>query len=459
MFHKIFPHFHYLITIARLFCSMSTFLVSTLQLMQMSDTALLIRLGIFLLILVLIDVYVFQGIRTLTTDIENVRTRRWIHAAYWGITVMYFVLIGMAILNFNPMARAYPVWAKWVGMLLVLIWLPKLILATFLLLEDVYRAFYSLTVFAFEKLKWGPEGNVPYVESRRKFVSQVALGVAAIPFLGTLYGITKGKYDYKVHKLTLFFKDLPPAFDGFTLTQISDVHAGSFDNTIAVEKGIQMINDLKSDVVLFTGDLVNNIAAEFDDWVDVFAKINAPMGKYSCLGNHDYGEYVRWESMEKKRQNLKDLMEQHSKIGFRLLNNENIHFNRNGEHLAIIGVENWGLPPFPQLGDLDQAVTDIPDDTFKILLSHDPTHWQHKVLPHPQKIHLTLSGHTHGMQFGVEIPGWVKWSPVQFKYPQWAGLYQTAEQYLYVNRGFGFIGFSGRVGIWPEITHITLKRG
>jgi predicted MPP superfamily phosphohydrolase len=218
-----------------------------------------------------------------------------------------------------------------------------------------------------------------------------------------------------------------------------------------------MINMLKSDIVVFTGDLVNNYASEFDQWVEVFNKIEAPLGKFSILGNHDYGEYVPWDTLEEKQQNLEKLINHHANMGFNLLLNQSHILERDGQKLVIAGVENYGLPPFPQYGDLDKALTNISKEDFTVLLSHDPSHWDEKVINHSKDISLTLSGHTHGMQFGIEIPGFIKWSPVKYKYPRWAGLYQVAEKFLYVNRGFGFIGFSGRVGIWPEITKITLR--
>lgn len=421
-------------------------------------STLLIRLGILLLILFLLDIYSFSGLKAVTDSLENDKTRKIIHWIYWGVSVGFFTLFMYTFFTFNmqtgPRGRVFGIMAA----VLILIWLPKIIFCLFLLCEDIFRLMNAGSVFLFDKMGWEAKGNINYFPDRRKFVSQLGLAVAAIPFISIFYGITKGKYNFKVHEITLLFKDLPIKFDGFTLTQISDVHSGSFDSKEEVERGIELINQQKSDVVLFTGDLVNNRADEFDPWVEVFKKIEAPFGKYSITGNHDYGEYIPWESPEAKQKNFNDLLDNHGKMGFKILLNENIVFTRGQDQLAFVGIENWGLPPFPQYGDINKAIEGLDKGIFKVLLSHDPSHWDAQVIKHPEPFHLTLSGHTHGMQFGIEIPGWFKWSPVKFKYPRWAGLYEEGEQKLYVNRGFGFIGFPGRVGIWPEITKITLRR-
>jgi len=423
----------------------------------MSFYSLLIRLSIFLIILFLIDLYALSGIKAFATSFDSEKTRKLILFIYWAISIAFSLVLIYTLFTFNRMTGPKGSSFKWLSILLVLIWLPKLVFIIFLFLEDVFRLWNAVSVFVFDKMGWEAKGTTPYFENRRKVVSQIGLAIASIPFISVLYGVTKGKYNFKLHEVTLFFKDLPVPFDGFTITQISDVHSGSFDSKEDVERGIVLINEQKSDVVLFTGDLVNNIATEFDNWVEVFKKIEAPLGKYSIVGNHDYGEYVPWPSEAAQATNFRALQDQHGKMGFRLLMNENLVFTRNDEQIALLGVENWGLPPFPQRGDLEKANTGLGEDVFKILMSHDPSHWDAKVLPYRDKIHLTLSGHTHGMQFGIEIPGWFKWSPVKYRYPRWADLYQENDQYLYVNRGFGFLGFAGRIGIWPEITKITLK--
>lgn len=298
---------------------------------------------------------------------------------------------------------------------------------------------------------------VEYSPTRRKVVKTLGIAIAGIPFVSLVNGITFGKYAYKVHRITLKFPNLPKAFHGFTVVQLSDIHSGSFDNKSAVQKGVDMVNDLNPDLIAFTGDLVNAHTKEVEPFIDIFGQLKAKHGVYSIKGNHDYGLYKQWESREEHIADQQLMDEYHRAMGFQLLKNESVYIEKEGEQILLAGVENWGAPPFPQLGDLDQAIAGKSAD-FKLLLSHDPSHWDQQVIPHKENFDLTLSGHTHGMQFGVEIPGFLKWSPVKYKYPRWAGLYEDVNQYLYVNRGFGFIGLPGRVGIMPEITHITLEQ-
>jgi len=294
--------------------------------------------------------------------------------------------------------------------------------------------------------------------SRRKFVSQIALGLASIPLTSLLYGMYKGRYNYKVLQYELTYDDLPEAFDGFTITQISDVHSGSFDNAKKVQYGIDLINRQQSDVILFTGDFVNNQTSELDPWIDIFAQLKAPFGKYSVMGNHDYGDYMQWPSEAAKVENFEAFKKAHQSMGFDLLLNESRFLEKDGQRLALIGVENWGAGRFKKAGDLNKAVSGLQATDFKVLMTHDPSHWEAEVLPHPFPFHLTLSGHTHGMQFGIEIPGWIKWSPAQWRYKQWAGIYERDQQRINVNRGFGFLAYPGRVGMWPEVSVITLRR-
>ncbi len=329
--------------------------------------------------------------------------------------------------------------------------IPKLIILAFLFGEDLVR-FLTGT---YQYLTGNHEGD--FLAERRKFISQTALVISAIPFLGILHGVLIGKYRYRVIHHTLEFDDLPEEFDCFTITQISDIHSGSFDNKKKLEYGIELINEQGSDVILFTGDLVNNQAIEMEPWIETFKKLEAPMGIYSILGNHDYGDYVSWPSKEAKAANMQRLYKIQKELGFTLLRNENVKLERKGASIDLIGIENWGKG-FGQYGDLKKATANLSDQSFKILMSHDPSHFDEEVKNFSQFIHLTLSGHTHGMQFGIEIPGFIKWSPVSLRYPKWAGLYEELGRYLYINRGFGFLAFAGRVGIWPEITVIKLKR-
>tara|TARA_R110002050_G_scaffold179118_3_gene312496 strand:- start:161694 stop:162923 length:1230 start_codon:yes stop_codon:yes gene_type:complete len=328
----------------------------------------------------------------------------------------------------------------------------NLVTVLFLFSEDIFRLLAGM----YQKL-FGVSKEFTFPE-RRRFLSILALGVAALPFGSLLYGMYKGKYNFKVLKYTLEFDDLPEAFNGYQITQISDVHSGSFDNRKKIEYAINLINKQKSDVLLFTGDLVNNKTEEMHPWKELFSTLEAKDGKFSILGNHDYGDYVDWDTEEEKAENLENLKILQKEIGFDLLLNDSRYLSKGADKIALIGVENWGRGGFKKAGDLKKAVEKISKDDFKILLSHDPSHWEDKVVHDEYHYHLTLSGHTHGMQFGIEIPGWIKWSPVKWRYKYWAGVYEELGQYINVNRGFGFLGYPGRVGIWPEITVITLKK-
>lgn len=330
----------------------------------------------------------------------------------------------------------------------------KLVLIVFFLLEDITRILTIL--YAVFRNLVSPKKEKILIPSRRNFIRQSALTIASVPFASMLYGITKGKYNFKINKLNIDSKNLPKSFDGFRIVQISDIHSGSFDSRDAIKEGIDLINQQNADVILFTGDLVNNDSREVEPFIDDFKKLKSKNGVYSVLGNHDYGDYKKWNSDKEKEDNMQLLYQYQKQMNFTLLNNQNAIISKQGEKIGIIGVENWGNAPFPQRGDLDKAILGLEDVPFKILMSHDPTHWNKKVIPHKSHFDLTLSGHTHGMQFGIEVPGF-KWSPSQYIYPEWADLYEKSGQYLYVNRGFGFLGFPGRAGIRPEITVIELK--
>ena len=391
---------------------------------------------------ILIDIYAFQAIKTISKN-------HFIHGVYVLSSVAILVFFIYAITS--PDARTNPKMMYIYGLFLAL-FVPKIIAVIAMFGEDVIRVFVGV----FYKIGGGSEAS--FMPSRRKFVSTVALGVAAIPFAALLYGMIKGKYNYKVLKYTLEFEDLPSSFDGYTLTQISDIHSGSFDNPEKVKYAVDLVNKQQSDLILFTGDLVNNVAQEMDAWKDTFATLKATDGVYSVLGNHDYGDYVSWESAEKKQENLQALIALQKDMGWDVLLNESRTIQKNQQAIKLVGVENWGEGGFKKAGDLDKACEDVSAQDFTILMSHDPSHWQSRVKEHPKNIQLTLSGHTHGMQFGIEIPGWFKWSPVKYRYQNWAGIYKEFGRYINVNRGFGYLGYPGRVGIWPEVTVITLKK-
>jgi len=291
---------------------------------------------------------------------------------------------------------------------------------------------------------------------RKSFLGKMGLIIATIPFSSILYGLWKGKYNFKVLKKSLAFEDLPKSFDGLKVLQISDLHSGSFDSKEKIEYAIDLINQQEFDLLLFTGDIVNVEATEFEPWIKTFNKLKTPeFGKFSVLGNHDYGAYKEWNSEEEKQNNFEAIKNLHGKIDFKLLCNEHVLIEKDDQKIAVVGVENWG-EKFMKAGDLSKASEGLVKEDFKILMSHDPSHWEYEVKNHPNHYHLTLSGHTHGFQFGIEIPGFFKWSPVQYVYKQWAGLYEHANKFVYVNRGFGFHAFPGRVGIWPEITVLEL---
>ena len=410
----------------------------------MNLVSIIIRLAIFMLVLFLIDLYAFQAIKT---AFRQASAARWV---YWLFSGLVYAALLYMFFVFDRNKGPHNLYFQYVMALTILSMVPKLIIVMGMLGEDVFRIGEGTV----KKLSGSEERFMP---GRRRFVSQAALVLAAIPFAGIIHGVLKGRYNYRVVRRTLAFDSLPAEFDGLQITQISDIHSGSFDNRDKIRYGIDLINEQGSDLILFTGDLVNNRADEMRPWISEFSRLEAPMGKYSILGNHDYGDYVNWESAEAKQQNMQELFAIHKQLGFRLMRNENARIERNGAAIDLVGVENWGHG-FVQHGDLDKAVAGLAEDSFKILMSHDPSHFDKVVKQFRQFIHLTLSGHTHGMQFGIEIPGFFKWSPVKYRYPKWAGLYEELGRYLYVNRGFGYLAFPGRVGIWPEITVLTLRK-
>ncbi|MDA9648479.1 metallophosphoesterase [Flavobacteriaceae bacterium] len=389
--------------------------------------------------------YSYQAIKTFTSN-------RWLLFAYFLFVIMVVgnLLFYNIVLERSTSNEPRIMYA--IGFFISLFVFQ--ILVTILLLgEDIFRIPQGIYAY-FSKM---PD-QVQFLPQRRKLISQIAIGLASIPFASLLYGMFRGKYNFKVLSYKLEYDDLPEAFEGFKIAQISDIHSGSFDNPKKVQYGVDLVNAQDADVVFFTGDLVNNRAEEILPWIQTFKKINAKHGVYSILGNHDYGDYSSWESPEAKKKNMEDLKKAQKKMGWDLLLNESRFIEKQGQRIAILGVENWGSGGFKKAGDLNKALSNVAAEDFKILMSHDPSHWEAEVIPHPFNIHLTLSGHTHGMQFGIEIPGWVKWSPIKWRYKQWAGIYEKLNQRLNVNRGFGYLAYPGRVGIWPEVTVITLNR-
>ncbi len=413
-------------------------------------------LFVFFLILaaiaLLMDWYVFSGLKTLT---KQWRSTSWQRIVSWGLPAISIIITLLFIGGSSSFrnARGMTPYHEYVFSLFLVLLITKLFFVIVLFLGDITRLFYGLIRGIAHRDK---KKEKPFIPARRRFVSELAVLTASVPLTALVYGMIHGKYDYRVHRQTLYFDDLPEAFDGFTITQISDIHSGSFDNTAAVQRGIDIAKAQKSDLFVFTGDLVNNAAWEIEKYIPHFSQLKAPYGQFSILGNHDYGDYIEWASEAQKAANLEKLKQHHKELDYRLLLDENLEIEKDGQKISLIGVQNWGRG-FIQAGDLDKALKGVDPKAFKILLSHDPTHWEDKVRFHPTTIHLTLAGHTHGAQLGVETPGF-RWSPVQYKYLDWAGLANEKDRYLYVNRGFGFLAFSGRLGIWPEITVITLKK-
>ncbi|QXP72031.1 metallophosphoesterase [Polaribacter sp. R2A056_3_33] len=398
---------------------------------------------ILTIVITLVEIYTFQAFKTVSKS-------KIVRYSFLLISIAVYINFFITFLTYSRSVGQTPQFQMAVGLLLT-ISIPKLVIIILLFGEDAYR--WVLKLFSAIS-----SGETKQLVGRRKFISQIALGLAAIPFAAFIYGIIQGKYNYKVLKYQLSFKDLPDAFDGFTITQISDIHSGSFTNKEKIKYGVDLINQQKSDIMLFTGDIVNNKADEMDNWMDVFDKLEAKDGKYSILGNHDYGDYMDWDNPQDKIDNFQKVKDIHQKIGFDLLLDEHRYLEKDGQKIALLGVENWGKG-FNQAGDLARASANIKQEDFKILMSHDPSHWEIKVKQDPFNYQLTLSGHTHGLQMGIEIPGWLKWSPSKYVYKQWAGLYEEAGRFINVNRGFGYHAFPGRVGIWPEITVIELKKG
>ncbi|MGB0869698.1 MAG: metallophosphoesterase [Flavobacteriales bacterium] len=398
----------------------------------------MIRLLLISILFFGIDLYAYQSIKTLN---DNALIKFLFLGINSAVTILCFYIYLIKREAF-PTSIANIV----VGAFIILS-ITKLDLVFVLLFEDGARI---IQYFIQKK-------EVTHLPSRRKFVSQMALGLASIPFASLLYGVTKGKYNFQVLKHTLYFDDLPDAFDGYKITHISDFHSGSFDDEAKIKYGIDLINAQKSDLIAFTGDLVNLRASEILPRKTVLSTLKAKDGVISSLGNHDYGDYVRWNSLEEKEENFAQMIQLQKEMGFQLLLNEKTYIRKGKDELAIVGVENWGKG-FIKKGDLNKAIGNPKQSEFSVVLSHDPTHWEEEIIKHEHPLQLTLSGHTHGMQMGIEIPGWIKWSPIKYRYKRWAGIYKENNKYININRGFGFLAFPGRIGIWPEITVLELKK-
>lgn len=390
------------------------------------------------------------------TNTLSQKIKRIVFYLFWIIPAALIAgLFVFSIFNRSINPANVLVYFHYISGTFILFYIPKLVFIIFNLIDDLIQ----ISKWSINKIR-KTEAEVEKQSetiTRKQFLTRTGIIIAGLPFISIAYGIKWGKFNYTTRNHSLRYSNLPVSFDGIRIVQISDFHIGSFLNSIdEVEIAVELINEQDADLLLFTGDFVNNLSSEMNKFIPILNKLTAKYGKYSILGNHDYGDYVVWDSIEEKRNNLDRLVKIQEDIGFKMLINDSEKVALNGEAIELVGVENWGLPPFPQYGDLNKALSDVASGSFKILMSHDPTHWDKEVLGKTD-IDLTLSGHTHGAQFGIEIPGW-RWSPVSMRYKRWGGLYTEGKQNLYVNTGIGFIGFPGRVGMPPEITVIVLSR-
>ena len=389
------------------------------------------------------DSYAFIGLKTLVNTIPSPRKRLFIYRIYWicCIAMLINLLVALFLVRsigdrhmffFNMSFSAYICFSS-----------MKFMFVLCLLGNDFYR----LISRCFH----------PYFFKRNRKVTRVGIYMAALSLVICIFGTTHGKYYYKVHRQAIYFEDLPPAFDGFAIVQLSDIHAGSYKRAKSVQRGIDIVNAQHADLFVFTGDIVNSRSAELAPWIDYFEQIKVPYGQYAILGNHDYGGYARWKNDKEKEDNLELLKDYFQRMDYRLLLNEHVEIEKDGQSIILLGVENWGKN-FGEKGDLAEALQGVDKNSFKILLTHNPSHWEEKVKNDTANIQLSLSGHTHGMQMGIEIPGFIEWSPAKYLNEKWAGLYEENGRYLYINRGFGFVGFPGRIGMRPEITVIVLRK-
>jgi len=413
------------------------------------------RLGFLVLLLIIylgFDIYTFYGLSSLTTA-QSI-------FCYFYLTISAVVLAGFYKVSQDLQKFKSGVRPLFTNLLLgfgFAVFVGKILFSGLLLTQDLGRL--ALGILNNFSSTISAATNTTGIPSRNRIITLGSVLLTAIPFFSMLYGMTFGKYRYTVDKIKLSFSDLPTSFDGFKIIQISDIHSGTFDSIVQVRKGIDLIMDQKADLILFTGDLVNSNKNEIDPYIETFSHLSAPYGMFSVMGNHDYyGMYrIPKGDYASKSAYLSDFYNKHKLMGFEILNNSSKTITKQDGSISLIGVENWGAGPFPKKGDLTKALDGVSENAFSILMSHDPTHWDHHVLKHPQKIHLTLAGHTHGMQFGINFLG-IKWSPVKYRYKRWMGIYKELDQFLYVNRGFGFLAWPGRVGMRPEVTLIELSK-
>lgn len=410
-----------------------------------------VRILVFFFFMLLIELYFLQAVKTFTQDFSQQKRNFFLYTAY--ITAGLSILMGLVSLVYPP-----PNWNdffRFLSSAILILVVCKVFGILFLAMDDIVRFFKW--VYSFFKPKTPETIDAVHKISRLKFFSQLAITFTVIPAVGFLYGMVRGAYKYRVHNVKIPSPNIPKEFDGFKIVQLSDIHTGSFINDSGLKAAFEIVMAQKADMILFTGDLVNNETSEVEGFEDLFKSLKAPHGVFSVLGNHDYGDYVQWAGPQEKRANLESLKAKQKDFGWRLLMNEHVPIEKDGAQIGLIGIENWGgNMRFPRYGKMKEAYEGADKYPFKILMSHDPSHWDMQVVLEYPEIDLTLSGHTHGMQLGIEIPGF-KWSPIKYLYKNWAGLYKQDKQMLYVNRGLGFLGYPGRLGIWPEITVIELQ--
>lgn len=408
------------------------------------------------IILLFIDLYFYQALRTVMAG-STITRKNLVFYIYWGFTLFSFLLfLSPSVIPVHEWPKFFKVY---IFAFVIMILISKIIGSVFIAFDDIIRLFRWAGRYFIKPAAAAIDGVSspdPKTISRLKFLNYIALGMAALPMTSFLYGMVKGAFDYKVHRVRVVLPNLPSEFNGLKIVQISDIHSGSFVSPTPLMEAIKLVNEQNADLVFFTGDLVNDRAVEVEPHMETLSKIKAPMGVYSTFGNHDYGDYIQWDSPEAKAENLEDLKNIHAKMGWKLMMNEHVALKRGDAEIALLGVENWGGNlNFPKYGDLKKAYEGTERFPVKLLLSHDPSHWNKQVRKDYKDIDITFSGHTHGFQFGIEIPGF-KWSPSQYVYKEWAGLYTKENQHIYVNRGLGFLGYPGRVGILPEITVMEL---
>ena len=413
------------------------------------------RILIFLTILFAIDLYVFQGVKVLIQN-KTASVQRTVTIIYWSVALFCLSIIILGNIfewqQWNKFFRTYSF------AFIVTVYFSKLFVVLFLLVDDVLRIFRWTGGFIADSFGSGEKKVSGKGISRIDFLTKLGFLIAAVPFASMIYGMLRGPHRYDLRKLKITSANLPQSFHGLKVLQISDLHVGSFFSPEPLEHAVEMILEQKPDLIVFTGDLVNDRYVEARDYFETLKKLQAPLGVYSILGNHDYGDYYQWKNKEEKTTNLNNLKKFHGELGWNLLLNDHKYIEKDGDHIGIIGIENWSARGnFSRYGDMKKATSAFEPKPFNILLSHDPSHWNAEVIEHYPYVDLTLSGHTHGFQFGVEIPGF-KWSPVQYVYKEWADLYSKGKQHLYVNRGLGWIGYPGRVGILPEITLFELNK-